>query len=128
MLATEIIKQLLEAQDLVPMEHFIKEDEKEDGDGDTGEEHQPQEQDAGVPQLEEEQEPEEQEPGPSRKRKGKVTKMKTVVASIAKRQRMENQHNPVLAEQRQNIGNITQGLGQVVKGPQLEEGEIDDSE
>ena len=33
MLATEIIKQLLEAQDLDPMEHFIKEDEKEDGDG-----------------------------------------------------------------------------------------------
>ena len=69
MLATEIIKQLLEAQDLDPMEHFIKEDEKEDGD--TEEEQQPQEQDAGVPQLEEEQEPEEQEPGPSRKRKGK---------------------------------------------------------
>ena len=126
MLATEIIKQLLEAQDLDPMEHFIKEDEKEDGD--TEEEQQPQEQDAGVPQLEEEQEPEDQEAGPSRKRKGRLTTMKTVVASIAKRQRMENQSNPVLAKQRQNIGNITRGLGQVVKGPQLEEGEIDDSE
>ena len=116
-LCTEIIKQLMEAQDLDPMDHFVKEgdhgdheDEEGDDEGDDVEEKE----------SDESREEEEPQPGPSKKRKVEKTS-ENVVQTIAKVQQKENEHNLALAIQKKNIEDIKKGLAN------LEEGELSDS-
>ena len=111
-LCTEIIKQLLEAQDLDPMDHFIREDENED----HGDDEPP-------PAVEDHQREEpvvvEPVPGKSNKRKrsGKQ-KPTTVVETIARIQEQEDLENAVLANQREVQARLN---------ALLEDGELSDS-
>ena len=113
-LCTEIIKQLLEAQDLDPMDHFRKE-------GDHGD-HEEEELDIDAEESPDDVEP---QPGPSKKRKvgSQPTTSKTVVDAIARAQQEEDGNNLALVERRRNMDNIKAGLGLIV-----EEGEITDSD
>jgi hypothetical protein len=118
-LCTEIIKQMMEAQDLDPMDHFVKEGdhddhEEEGGDGDYDDDEVEEEGD--VDESDQSQEEEDPQPGPSKKRK-----LDNVVKKIAKVQQKENEENLALARQKKNKEDIMKGLAN------LEEGELSDS-
>ena len=109
MVLYKIIKQLLEAQDLDPMDHFIREDENED----HGDDEPP-------PAVEDHQREEPLVvPGTSKKRKrsGKQ-KPTTVVETIARIQEQEDLENAVLANQREVQARLN---------ALLEDGELSDS-
>ena len=115
-LCTEIIKQLMEAQDLDPMDHFVKEVDLEEEEGDGIDVDELDEEGEDVVESDQSQEEEDPQPGPSKRRK-----LDNVVETIAKVQQKENEENLALAKQKKNVEDIRKGLAN------LEEGELPDS-